>query len=75
MYRFFNYCIKLKYGEDGFRGYYRRITRTRITSKDSEEINTRPSYTLNGDQVGVYKEIPRNFIAFESYSLKAVDNR
>ncbi|KAI2707501.1 hypothetical protein CBS147354_9510 [Penicillium roqueforti] len=57
MYRFFNYCMKLKYGEGGrylkeiskasalkadwkgFRGYYRRITRTRITAEDSEEIN------------------------------------
>lgn len=57
VHRFFNYCMKLKYGEDGrrlkgtskasalkaewkgFRGYYRRITRTRITAEDSEEIN------------------------------------
>lgn len=57
VHRFFNYCMKLKYGEGGrhlkgtskasalkadwkgFRGYYRRITRTRITSEDSEEIN------------------------------------
>ena len=57
VHRFFNYCIKLKYGEGGrhlkgtskasalkadwkgFRGYYRRITRTRITAEDSEEIN------------------------------------
>ena len=57
VHRFFNYCMKLKYGENGrhlkgtskasalkadwkgFRGYYRRITRTRITAEDSEEIN------------------------------------
>ncbi|CAG8146657.1 unnamed protein product [Penicillium nalgiovense] len=57
VHRFFNYCMKLKYGEGGrhlkgtskasalkadwkgFRGYYRRITRTRITAEDSEEIN------------------------------------
>ncbi|KAI2697980.1 hypothetical protein CBS147354_9889 [Penicillium roqueforti] len=57
VYRFFNYCMKLKYSEGGrhlkgiskasalkadwkgFRGYYRRITRTRITAEDSEEIN------------------------------------
>ncbi|OQD66239.1 hypothetical protein PENANT_c372G01737, partial [Penicillium antarcticum] len=57
VHRFFNYCIKLKYGDGGrylkgtskasalkadwkgFRGYYRRITRTRITAEDSEEIN------------------------------------
>ena len=61
VHRFFNYCMKLKYGEGGrhlkgtskasalkadwkgFRGYYRRITRTRITAEDSEEINTRHS--------------------------------
>ncbi|CAI7589374.1 unnamed protein product [Penicillium glandicola] len=57
VHRFFNYYMKLKYGEGGrylkgtskasalkadwkgFRGYYRRITRTRITTEDSEEIN------------------------------------
>ncbi|KAJ5151541.1 hypothetical protein N7492_009836 [Penicillium capsulatum] len=50
IHRFFNYYIKLKYSEGSrylkgtskarFRGYYRRITQTRITSEDSEEINT-----------------------------------
>ncbi|KAJ5458815.1 hypothetical protein N7530_010759, partial [Penicillium desertorum] len=45
VYRFFNYYMKLKYSEGGrFRDYYRRITRTRITTKDSEEINTEPVY-------------------------------
>lgn len=57
VHRFFNYCMKLKYGEGGrhlkgtskasalkaewkgFRGYYRNLTRTRITAEDSEEIN------------------------------------
>ncbi|CAG8182071.1 unnamed protein product [Penicillium nalgiovense] len=57
VHRFFNYCMKLKYGEGGrhlkgtskasalkadwkgFRGYYRRITRTRITAEDGEENN------------------------------------
>ncbi|KAJ5442206.1 hypothetical protein N7445_005213, partial [Penicillium cf. griseofulvum] len=72
IYRFFNYCIKLKYSEGGrylkgiskasalkanwkgFRGYYRRIIRTRITAEDSKEINTS---------------------TFESYSFKVADNR
>jgi hypothetical protein len=57
VHRFFNYCIKLKSGENGrrlrrikkasalkadwksFRGYYRKITRTKISPEDSEEIN------------------------------------
>lgn len=57
VYRFLNYCMKLKSGQDGrrlrgikkasalradwkfFRGYYRRITRTKISPEDSEEIN------------------------------------
>lgn len=57
VHRFFNYCMKLKTGENGrrlrrikkasalkadwksFRGYYRKITRTKISPEDSEEIN------------------------------------
>lgn len=57
VHRFLNYCLKLKYGQDGrhlkgtnkasalkadwksFRGYFRRITRKRISPEDSEEIN------------------------------------
>ena len=57
VYRFFNYCMKLKSSQNGqrlrcikkasslkaewksFRGYYRKITRTKISPKDSEEIN------------------------------------
>ncbi|KAJ5651633.1 uncharacterized protein N7484_005356 [Penicillium longicatenatum] len=57
VHRFLNYCLKLKYGQDGrhlkgtnkasslkadwksFCGYFRRITRTRISPEDREEIN------------------------------------
>ncbi|CAG8901459.1 unnamed protein product [Penicillium egyptiacum] len=57
VHRFLNYCLKLKYGQDGrhlkgtkkasalkadwktFRGYFRKITRTRVSPEDSEEIN------------------------------------
>ncbi|KAJ6103822.1 hypothetical protein N7486_004044 [Penicillium sp. IBT 16267x] len=57
VHRFLNYCLKLKYGQDGrhlkgtnkasslkadwksFCGYFRRITHTRISPEDREEIN------------------------------------
>ncbi|KAJ5480483.1 hypothetical protein N7530_005992 [Penicillium desertorum] len=72
VYRFFNYYIKLKYGEGGrylkgiskasalkadwkgFRGYYRRITQTRITAKDSEEINIERRFYFGYERIQLY---------------------